>query len=101
MSNDPKGNDPKKGPDAPAGQSNAQAPAAPAVAAAQPGEDWQEDFVPDEEQIDPSLAGLYKVTHGTLYFAENKSAATGRKVRLTARDAKMFLEQGLVERVSA
>jgi hypothetical protein len=72
-------------------------------------EDWQEDATLPKPTADQALAGLYRVTHGNLWIGPNRIARgprlvdgikqPGRKVRLSAEDANMFLEQGLVERM--
>lgn len=62
------------------------------------GEDWHLDMK-QAEPADPKLEGLYTVKHGILFFSTSKVVAAGRRVHLTAEDAKGFLEQGLVERV--
>lgn len=64
------------------------------------GEDWHLDHQPKQEKhADPSLAGLYEVVHGSLFFSPEKTIKTGRRVRLDAEHAAMFIERGLVRRV--
>jgi hypothetical protein len=72
-------------------------------------EDWQNDLATAAPAADPALAGLYRVKHGNLFLGPGKlvrgprerdgQKLPGRKVKLTASDARTFLEQGLVERL--
>jgi hypothetical protein len=72
-------------------------------------EDWQNDEIVAKPKIDPALAGLYRVIHGNLWLGPKKIVRgprivdgvkqPGRKVRLSAEDAHLFLEQGLIERL--
>lgn len=72
-------------------------------------EDWQNDTAKARPTADKELAGLYRVKHGNLWFGPSKIVhgprevdgvkQPGRKVCLTAEEARLFLEQGLVERL--
>ena len=70
-------------------------------------EDWQEALVAKSAKPDaePELAGLYRVIHGELHFGnvngEPKIAMLGTKIKLTAEDAKMFLERRCVKWLAA
>lgn len=73
---------------------------APAADAADGEETWQLDAKTNAKPpADPSLAGLYEITHGTLYFGEHKQVHAGRRVRLSAEDAQMVVERGIGKRV--
>ena len=62
-------------------------------------EDWMEDVAASRPPAPAALAGVYRVTHGALWFGPEKVVRTGRKVRLNAEDARMFIEQELVVRI--
>ncbi len=72
-------------------------------------EDWQLDSAQPGPAAPPELAGLYRVKHGNLFLGPDKivrgprerdgQKLPGRKVKLSATDAKIFLEQDLVERL--
>lgn len=72
-------------------------------------EDWQNDTPKARPKADDALAGLYRVKHGNLFLAHDKIVRgpreidgvkqPGRKVKLSADDARLYLEQGLVERL--
>lgn len=64
-----------------------------------PVEDWEEDLKAVKAPADPDLAGLYRVVHGNIFFESGKIARTGRKVRLSAEDARQFLEMEFIQRV--
>lgn len=64
-----------------------------------PVEDWEEDLKVAKVAADPDLAGLYRIVHGNIFFESGKIARTGRKVRLTAEDARQFLAMEFVQRV--
>ena len=77
----------------------AQAAAAPAPEA--DAEDWQQDMLKKaDEPADPKLAGMYRVKHGELFFSADKVVKTGRRVKLSAHEARHFLEIDAVERVA-
>ena len=59
-------------------------------------EDWEEVQAGKRPPANPLFAGLYVVTHGTLFFHNGKVVPKGRKVMLGAEDAKSFMELGLV-----
>lgn len=64
-------------------------------------ETWHLDALANVREAPAAeLAGLYRVTHGTLFLSATKTACKGRNIRLTALDARHFLEQGLVERLA-
>jgi hypothetical protein len=63
-------------------------------------EDWEE-VQPGKRPAPPAeLAGLYQVTHGTIFFHNGKIVPKGRKVMLSAADAKAFLELEMVRPLS-
>ena len=62
-------------------------------------EDWMEDAEKARPAAPPELAGLYRVTHGNLWFSPTKVARAGRIVRLEPENARAFIEAGYVTRV--
>ena len=59
-------------------------------------EDWQEVQAGVKPPANPLFAGLYVVTHGTIFFHSGKIVPKGRKVMLGAEDAKCFMELNMV-----
>ncbi len=59
-------------------------------------EDWHEVQATARQPAPAELAGLYIVTHGTLWFHKDKIVPKGYKVILSADEAKAFLERELV-----
>lgn len=60
-------------------------------------EDWLQDNEPLKVKAPEGLAGMYKVTHGTLFFSEKKQVRAGRHVILTAEEAFHLLGHALPE----
>lgn len=59
-------------------------------------EDWQQAIAKPVVEVDQSLAGLYLVEHGMLWFSAAKRVPQGKRVKLTAEEAYHFLQMDQV-----